>query len=308
MPAAFAKRLVCAVFRRFRSSRRHQPLIKAPGYGALQTLREIDCRSAIAPTGMRFWGSSRALGFGLAVAGSLFASPLKAASPDALFRDAADAYHAGDYSQAANTLSQAVAQHPASGSLQNLGNAEWQRGQPGAAILAWEQSLWLDPFNEPVRNNLRFARRAAQLEAPELVWYEVVSTWLPVNWWAWISGLSFWFSIGMAMLPGIFRLRKAAWHQAAAAFGLAVFLLSVPAQFGVATRSHLGFVLGKDTPLRLTPTQDGQIVTRLSPGEPGRVERSRRGWLLVRSSRATGWLEPDQFGQICPPSPAPRRS
>ena len=189
---------------------------------------------------------------------------------------------------------------PSSGALQNLGLAEWERRRPGPAILAWEQSLWLDPFNQAARGNLRFARKAAQLEAPELTWYEVVSTCLPVNWWAWLAGLGFWLAIGAILLPGIFRQRKAAWHQAVAALGVTVFLLSVPAHLGVHTRSRIGFIVQKDTPLRLTPTQEAQTLTRLAAGEPARWQRARGNYVLIRTSRAVGWVEREQFGLICP--------
>ena len=117
--------------------------------------------------------------------------------------------------------------------------------------------------------DLRFARKTAQLEAPELAWYEVISTWLPGNWWAWIAGASLWLAVGMVMLPGILRWRKATWHQAVAAFCLMVFLLSIPAYIGLHTRSRLGFVLQPDTVLRLTPTVEAQAVTRLAAGGAG---------------------------------------
>ncbi len=216
------------------------------------------------------------------------------------FRLGVEAYHEASYAAAADAFAAAAVLHPASGTLQNLGNAQWQRGDAGPAILAWERALWLDPFNAAARNNLRFARRAAQVESPELTWYEVVSTWLPVNWWAWIAGLSFWLAVAAGTLPGLLRFRKAVWQQAVAAFALAIFLLSLPAHVGVDTRSRLGFVLQKDAPLRLTPTEEAQYVTRLAAGEPARVERSRGKFLLVRTSRARGWVTREQFGLTCP--------
>jgi hypothetical protein len=233
---------------------------------------------------------------------ALFAcvGPLSAASPDSLFRAGVSAYHTGDYSAAAAAFRQSVSAQPASGTLQALGNAEWQARSAGAAILAWEQALWLDPFNRSARQNLRFARKTAQLESPELAWYEVVSTWLPVNWWAWIAGISLWVAVGMAILPGILRRPKATWHQAMAACGLMVFLLSLPALAGVQTRSRIGFVLAKETPLRLTPTQDAQAVTHLAAGEPARWVRARGPYVLLRTNRALGWVEQAQFGLTCP--------
>jgi hypothetical protein len=148
--------------------------------------------------------------------------------------------------------------------------------------------------------NLRFARKTSQLESPDLAWYEVISTWLPLNWWAWFAGVSLWVALGMATLPGILRWRRAAWHQALAAFGLMVFFLTIPAQLGVHTRSKLGFILQKDTPLRMTPTREAQFVTRLAAGEPARCEKLHGNYLFVRigSQRFKGWILRDQFGPI----------
>jgi tetratricopeptide (TPR) repeat protein len=221
---------------------------------------------------------------------------LQGASLADSFQEGTAAYRAGDYAAAAKAFRQSASQQPASGTLQNLGLAEWRLGRFGEAILAWDRALWLDPFNEAVRADLRFARKTAQLEAPDLTWYEVVSTWLPANSWAWIAGSSLWVAVGMVMLPGILRWRKAAWHQAAAALGLMVFLLSVPAYVGLESRSRIGFVLGKDTVLRLTPTREAQTVTRLAAGEPARLVRARGNYVLLRTNRALGWVERAQFG------------
>lgn len=217
-----------------------------------------------------------------------------------LFQEGVAAYRSGDYARAADAFGKEAVLRPASGTLLNLGNAEWQRGQTGRAILAWEQARWLDPFNNQARNNLAFARKTAQLESPRLTWFEVVSTWLPNSAWAWIAALSLWTAVGLVTLPGILRAPKAAWHQAVAACGLAVFLLSLPAHLGIHTRSKLGFILEKDTPLRLTPTQEAQYVTRLAAGEPARWVRQSRGYVLVRTSRAAGWVEHGQLGLTVP--------
>ena len=237
--------------------------------------------------------------FGFPLAALLsFSAP--ASNPDIQFKTGVSAYRNADYPLAAVAFRQSVTVQPASGALQSLGNAEWQCGRPGEAILAWEQTLWLDPFNDSARQNLRFARKTAQIEAPDLTWYEVISTWLPVSWWAWIAGGSLWLAIGMGALPGLLRRRKATWHQATAALALMVFLLSIPALFGVQTRARIGFVLSKDIPLRLTPTREAQALTRLAAGDPARCVRTHGRYVLIRTSRALGWVEQDQFGLTCP--------
>lgn len=210
------------------------------------------------------------------------------------------AFRNGDYAAAAKSFSELSSQQPTAGAFQNLGLAEWQRGHRGQAVLAWERALWVDPFNAASRENLRYARKAAQLEAPQLAWHEVASTWLPVNAWAWLAAASLWLAVAMVMLPNILRWRRRTWHQAVAALALAVFLVCIPALLGVNTRARIGFVMERNTPLRLTPTRDAQTVTMLGAGEPARIERKRGSYLLVRTSFSRGWIESTQFGRICP--------
>ncbi len=207
-------------------------------------------------------------------------------------------YAAGHYEQAAASFNQAVETAPSAGAWQNLGNAEWQSGETGPAVLAWERAQWLDPFAANPRGNLRFARKAHLLEAPDLLWYEICSTWLPVNLWPWLASASCWLAIALVMLPGILRWRKAGWHQALAAAGFAVFLLTIPAMVGVHTRTKIGVVLAQDAPLRLTPTSEAQSVARLAAGETARLERERGRYLFIRTGTAAGWIDRAQFGFI----------
>lgn len=232
----------------------------------------------------------------------LISVQLRAADHDqrSLFEAGLVAYRAGEYSLAADMFRHANQQGVTSGALRNLGNAEWKSGKTGPAILAWEQAVWINPFDGIARTNLLFARREAQVEAPELSWYEVASSWLPAGWWAIMAGVSLWTAVGAAVLPGIFRARKKAWPQAVAAIGLAVFLLSLPSHFGVLTRSQLGVVLKPDTSLRLTPTTEGQTITRLGAGETAKVLKRTGDFLFVRTARSRGWLHLDELGLVCP--------
>lgn len=217
-----------------------------------------------------------------------------------LFQDGTKAYQVADYARASRAFRKSAGLQLATGTLQNLGNSEWQRGEVGGAILAWEQALWVDGFNQAARQNLVYARKAADLESPETAWHETVSTWLPVNSWAWITGASLWLAVGMVLLPGIMRRPRAAWHQATAALGLTVFLISLPAHVGIQSRTDIGFILHQDTPLRLTPTPEAEVLTRLRAGAPARVERTRGKFTLVRTNRTRGWVETQQLGLICP--------
>jgi tetratricopeptide (TPR) repeat protein len=211
------------------------------------------------------------------------------------------AYEQHDFAKAAEHFAVAVSNAPSAGAYRNLGNAAWLNGQVADALLAWERAAWIDPRDATTRNNLQFAREIAQLEAPDLTWGEIASTWLPVDWWAWLACGSLWFAVGLAVLPAVLRWRKSGWQQALMAVGLGIFLLSLPANYGAVTRARLGLVREAETPLRLTPTAEGEPTTKLAAGEPGRVLRERGRFLLIRTRFTTGWIEREKFGHICLP-------
>ena len=231
--------------------------------------------------------------------GPVLESSRAASAADSFFMGS-QAYVAGDYPLAATFYRQAAADAPAPGVWHNLGNAEWHCGHPGEAILAWERAQWLDPFNANTRANLRYARKMAHLDGPNLAWYEVYSAWLPASAWAVITTASFWIAVALITVPGWMRWRKADWPQGFAAVGFTLFLLTTPALIGVSTRSQVGVVLIDQAPLRLTPTHDAQWLAKLAAGESARRERERGDYVYIRvNNESAGWIQRAQFSPIC---------
>jgi hypothetical protein len=233
-----------------------------------------------------------------AILALLWTSGLRA---ETAFQQGCSAYESGDHPRAEAIFSAlADGPRPAAGVLRNLGNAQWKNGRTGPAILSWERAAWISPFDSDARNNLRFARHVAQLNAPELAWHEAASTWLPVNVWPWLAMGALWFAASLLVLPGVFGWTRREWHQALVAAALAVFLLTLPAIAGVQGRTHLGVILSRDTPLRLTPTRDAQILMKLPAGEMARRVRTRGDYTLVRiSGTTTGWIRNSELGLVC---------
>lgn len=223
-----------------------------------------------------------------------------ASAADSLFEQGVQAYRKSDFAEAEQMFRESASKQPASGTLVNLGIAEWRRGRAGRAILGWEQALWVDPGNDAARNNLAFARNIVQLGQPNLTWYEIASTWFRPNVWAWLAWGSLWLAVATMLLPRVLRWRRAGWQQALAALGLGVFLLSVPAQVGILTRSRIGIVLDENTSLRLTPTEEAETVSPLAVGDSTRQVRGRGNFVFVRTSRGSGWVKREQIGPICP--------
>ena len=222
------------------------------------------------------------------------------AAGEAHFRDGVAAYESGRYDAAAQAFRASLTEQPAAGTLLNLGLAEWRGGNPGAAMVAWEQAAWLNPFNADAQNNLSCAQQTIQIDPPELTRCELISTWLPASCWTWIAGGSLWLAVAMVTLPGFFSWRKAGWHQSLAALATGIFLLSIPPNFGVYTRAEIGIVTAKDTTLRLTPTRSAEPVASLPPGEPIRRLRTRGEYFFVHTQYGNGWVGRRQIQFICP--------
>jgi len=75
----------------------------------------------------------------------------------------------------------------------------------------------------------------------------------------WIAGGSLWLAVAMVTVPGFSGGAKQAgirhwprWRRGS--------LLSIPPNIGVFTRAETGVVTEKNIPLRLTPTQSGELV------------------------------------------------
>jgi len=204
----------------------------------------------------------------------------------------------GRLAEAGVAFEKSLESQPSAGGFVNLGITEWQRGHAGAAILAWERAAWVNPFDESAKRNLKFARAVAQVDEPELRWFETVSTWLPPNFWVWLAGLSLWFSVGALVLPRVLRRHKSGWQQMLAALGLGAFIFTFAANIGVVTRTDLGVVIKKNAQLRLTPTSGSELTSTLSAGQPVRRIKTRGNFIFVRTPMATGWIDRTQVGLI----------
>lgn len=251
-----------------------------------------------APVHFRFL-ALRCPGCRIVLAAVFFTVNFCAAATNDFFAQGVELIQAGQFPEAAAAFEKSAHAQPAAGTLVNLGLAEWQRGYAGAAILAWEQAQWIDPFDPRAGANLKFARQVLQVDAPRLKWFETASTWLPPNAWVSLAGASLWLAAGLLVLPGILRRRKAGWHQMLAAFAAGIFLFCLTANLGVLSRTHLGFVLKKDAPLLLTPTREGEVISTLPAGEPARRLRTRGDFFLIRTAGESGWIEQSEFRLIC---------
>jgi tetratricopeptide (TPR) repeat protein len=222
------------------------------------------------------------------------------AAGDSHFRAGLANYEAGQFSLAAQAFRDSLAEKPTSGTLLNLGLAEWQQGHEGQAILSWQQAAWLNPLNRAAHDNLAYARETIQVNDLDLTWFERASTWLPANLWTWLAGGSLWLAVALVTVPGFFRMPKAGWHQTVAAFAFGFFLLSLAPCAGVVTRSNIGILAERNASLRLTPTRTSELSGSLPAGEPVRALRRRGDYLFVHTQNGDGWIARDQIMFLVP--------
>ena len=229
----------------------------------------------------------------------------QAETPAQRFALANKAYNESDYAEAAYQLRElTLAGHWSRGALHNLGNAEWKVNRPGYAVLAWERARALNPFDRNTAANLHFARVQAQLLVPERPWFEQYSEWLPSSVWLLAASISLWCGVGLLALPRLLGAKRADWHQGVAALLLAIFLLSVPALAGLYTRRQVGVIVAEETPLRLSPTREGEArdaLGKVGAGEVARVEKTRGDYFYVRAEGdRAGWVHRSEFARIWP--------
>jgi tetratricopeptide (TPR) repeat protein len=237
----------------------------------------------------------------LAVAGLIWlAATVAAPGQTAAFQKGLAAYTASDFAGAAQNFTEDLKHAPSAEGWRNLGNAQWQAGLAGPALLAWQRALWINPSDPNAAASLRFARQSAQLDEWPLRWWETYSLWLPPNTWTWLATACFWLTVALVFVwPVILGWRKSAWTQSLAAVAFGVWLLASAGAFGVHTRTALGVVRSPATPLRQTPTQHAQVLTKLPAGEAARCRLSRGNYYYVRTgSGDSGWLEKSQLALI----------
>ena len=158
------------------------------------------------------------------------------------------------------------------------GNAHYEAGQPGRAIMAYERGLRLRPANEDLRNNLSFVRQQIGIEAANVQEFFLLRAWRNfgallgatvayvislVLWWLAVAGLVWWYlrrermeeKRRFALLPSALLCA----FLAAAFYGLGT------SRAYYLERSDEAVLLD-DATLRVSPTADGSVEEQLPEG------------------------------------------
>lgn len=234
-----------------------------------------------------------------------------AASKDATFRRANDAYYHGHYQEAVDSYEQVVALGVVSPDLfYNLGNAYLKSEQLGAAIYNYERALELDPSQDDVRFNLGVAREAARKKGEDrLAGAEAQPFWMrvagqvTVNWASWLF-LALYVSLFVLLIvlhfvqPGF--LRVGMW--AGFAFvGLAMLVAGalLGARLYLADRVEQAIVLPDVVQVKEGPDPNYQSVFGVHAGLRVRVTEKEQDWVRIRLANGLeGWVRERDLGRL----------
>ena len=106
--------------------------------------------------------------FFLPIAGSV-------ANVDELFAEANAAFSNGEYAQSIDLYNQCLDEGQSVSLLFNLGNAYFENGDVGHAILSYEKGLLLNPNNADLLANLKFAKEFAEAEESEPTYLDKIA-------------------------------------------------------------------------------------------------------------------------------------
>jgi len=219
----------------------------------------------------------------------------KAAWKTGNYQQALDLYHAA-YPDPANTPADV---------LYNIGNCRHRLKQPGAAALAWRQSLAAQPTHQKARQNLRFTEIENNAEVPENAEWQQYLTYLTPRSYRIIMQAALWLS-GIIILALIVRRPKGI--ALTACIILLVITPVIAALGGVAAHKYPDdhtfapieqqAIILKTAKLHEEAHRSTSSTT-LSPASLVKINAARGPWINITTPNdSTGWVESKFLGKV----------
>ncbi len=223
---------------------------------------------------------------------------LHAQTPDSAFQEANTSYRQANYQQAIQQY-QAILKHQQSAHVQyNLGNAYYKLNDFGPAILHYEKAYMLQPDNPEIQANLKLAQKSAQVPVSHTSWIEQIALLQNINNWVWLGCIAFWLTVGLIILPKLYRWKNPLRHIFVAIFSI-ITLTSATALWGYHNISKEGIVLHHDTPLKIAPAETSPNKAFLNPGAMGKIIKTHLPYYMIQTPNGkTGWVNEHDFGKI----------
>lgn len=195
---------------------------------------------------------------------------------------------------------------------QALGNAHFNNGDYGKAILNYERGLRLKPGHKALTNNLKYVRAEAginRLELPDFIlarWWRAVGAVLGANTLFWMAMLCWWLAVAGAVL---WYLRREAMDEKqrfallpgaflALILGITFYSMGNSRNAWLANDKE-AVLTAKIADLRVAPGADATLEKALTQGLRLRLLDERPGYVKVAlDDGLQGWLPEETVEKI----------
>ena len=241
---------------------------------------------------------------------SLLSLQLQAQNPDSIFSRANKNYNLGSYEQALEGYDSIVQLGLHSSELYfNMGNAHYKLNRIAPSILNYEKAHLLDPINEDIQHNLRFAQNMT-IDAIEELPPNAFDAF--INSLSGVFSLPLWSGLVIGLLAlaclafaGYLQSRKSQQKRQFFVLSLLLAVLSV-SSFGLAldrqardAQQSEAIIFAQTTDFRSEPNLRSEILVQLHEGTKVRVEDQVEQWVKVRLANGTvGWLNQNDVQRI----------
>ena len=225
---------------------------------------------------------------------------------------ASAAMASADYPRAAAIADSLVATGIVSPELYLLqGNAHFEAGRTGRAVLAYERGLRLEPGDADLRNNLAFVREQARIEDAAVGQFFLVDFWNRAGatlgtsvayslsllfWWLAVAG-GLWWYLRRTQMDERKRFALLPVATLCAVIALLFFALG-RSRDAYLSRSDEGILLEAAT-LRVAPTAGGSVEAQLPEGvRLYIIDRVDRYVKIQLGDGRSGYLEAERVGII----------
>ncbi|MDA1226690.1 MAG: tetratricopeptide repeat protein [Chloroflexi bacterium] len=212
-------------------------------------------------------------------------------------------YESGQYDQATEFYDQLIREGTHSAALYfNLGNAHYNQGEMGQAILNYRRAQRITPRDEALQSNLDLARSlardsgASDGETPLALWNDITEQRLTLDELALVT-LALWFAFAMALVVVVMMTRKGV-KRAAKIVAILICIPMVAAFFALGSRLYADalnpdvVVVADEVEVTTGPSPQYALQLTLRSGAEARQLDSRGSWtkLSLRGGELEGWV------------------
>lgn len=225
----------------------------------------------------------------------------RAANP-ANFDLANQSYDQGQYAEARLLYKNLVQAHNYSANLfYNLGNTEVRLGALGAAALAYERALALDPAHPEAKANLAFVRTETGAKIEDRTWLDSLFVTLDANNYTILLAAAAWLAATCGAVVFMRAGRGSALWPLGTWTALAVCAYACAALWHFQKNDALAIVTAKRAAAHFAPADNSTLADNLPTGSQVRILSERGAWVYCElPNKARAWIAAGEIERVPP--------